>query len=217
MRYPTRVMGILRIVLGDDHAMIRAGLRMLISTNEHFEVVGEAETCSQLLEVVKEQTPDAVVMEVSLGGESTFPVMMQIGTEHPSCRILVLTSRDEETFWKSAVAIGASGYLVKRAHESELIAAVRAICQGRSFISVSDSRGQSGLNLDLDVQSRNLSPRETEVLTLLAEGHTYEDVANRLHISSKTVGTYRTRLAEKLGLQTRAEIVRYALEVGLLS
>ncbi|MEZ4272586.1 MAG: response regulator transcription factor [Myxococcota bacterium] len=212
----------IRVVVADDHTIVRAGVTMLIEADADLEVVGQAESGAAAIGLCQELRPDVLILEVVLGEGSSFPTMMEIAKVAPETRLLVLTAKDEQTYWRSAVAVGASGYVVKRASPAELLAAIRAVHAGRSFISVSDSGRQfreflGGSSTNEDGAARELSRREREVLILLAQGHTYGEVGKRLFISTKTVGTYRTRLAEKLGLRNRAEIVRYAIEVGLLA
>lgn len=205
-------MGKFRIVLADDLALVRAGLKTLIQSDPQFEVIGEVGTAYETIRLVRQTLPDLLITEVKLEGQSAFDMMIEIGQTTPATRILVLSATSDQSYIRSVLAVGGMGYVTKNATPSDLFSAIAAIRAGRVFISAS-------LQTVADLtppSAANLSPREHEVLVLLAQGLSYSDVAAKLHIGVRTIGTYRTRIAEKLGLARRADLVRYALEMGLL-
>ncbi|MEM8963694.1 MAG: response regulator transcription factor [Acidobacteriota bacterium] len=211
----------IRVLLVDDHALVRTGLAMLIAVNDDMIVVGEAEQAAEALELARELQPDIVVLDISLPpGDSGLRIIESIRRDSPSSHVLVLTMHDDYTYLRAALAAGTSGYVVKTAADRELISAIRTLHQGRTYISVSFGHGDP---LDPDAEPKpaadpppELSQRETQVLEYVAYGYTSGQIADRLRISTKTVDGYRSRMADKLGLRTRAELVRYALEKGIL-
>ena len=217
----------IRIIIADDHAILRAGLRSLLKAQPDMEVVGEAVDGDETVELVDELQPDVLLLDISMpkcGGIQAIPRVRDVSK---GTRILVLTMHDDQAYLRSVLAAGGSGYLVKRAADTELLAAIRAVHQGRSYIDVSlgddDLQAvlQSGEGGIAGAVTRGrsisvLSERERQVLELVALGFTHKEVADRLAVSVKTIETYRGRVSEKLGLRSRAELVRYALDAGLM-
>jgi two-component system response regulator NreC len=207
-----------RILIVDDHALIRAGLRLLLNERPDMEVVGEAADGSEALIAAKRLQPDVILMDISLPDGSGIQTTERIRESCPNSRVLIVTMHEDPLYVRAALAAGAMGYVAKKAADSELISAVRAISRGRTFID-------SACGNETVFPTRNnrkhahgqLSEREYQVLKLLAQGHTHPEIAKRISISVKSVETYRSRLTKKLELHTRADIVRYALEVGLLT
>jgi two-component system response regulator NreC len=214
------------VLIADDHHILRAGLSLLINGQTDMVVVGEASDGAQAIACAKETAPDVVIMDLamaSLGGIEAIPGVRQA---HPPARVLVLTMHDEVAYLRAALAAGAAGYVVKTAADSELLVAIRAVAKGRRFLDLSFDpvaaverpgarRGRPG---DGPAGSQELlSERESDVLTLLAHGHTNREAAEQLGLSVKSVESYRARLMEKLGVTTRAELVRFALDSGALS
>ncbi len=206
----------IRVLIADDHAVLRAGLRMLLNAQADMEVVGEAGTTHEALHQARAQTPDVLTLDLTMPGGSAIPVIERLRQECPKTRVLVLTMHDDPAYLRTVLAAGGSGYVVKKAADAELLTAIRAVHQGRAFVDL-DLRAGAPPALDEPAGSALLSQREREVLGLLAQGHTNQAVADKLFLSVKTIETYRTRIADKLGLRTRAELVRYALETGLLT
>lgn len=204
----------IRVLLVDDHALIRAGLRMLINAQRDMETVGEAASCREALEQINRLQPEVVSLDLTMPGGSSIKLIEQLHSEHPEIRVLVLTMHDDPAYFRAVMAAGGAGYLVKSAADSELLTAIRTVHQGRTFANANlnglpHTPATAGLS--------SLSDREREVLESLAKGFTNQAIADRLFLSVKTIETYRARIAAKLGLRTRAEMVRYALEVGLLA
>lgn len=216
----------IRILIVDDHAILRAGLRMLINTQTDMEVVSEAMDGHEALWKAREMNPDVALMDITMPRTGGLQALEQLRQTCPHTRILVLTMHDDPAYALSVLAAGGLGYVVKRAADSDLLAAIRAVHRGRTFVDpalagslVQDllakqaSAGPTGRG----VRRSLLSPREREVLRLLAQGYTNQQAAKWIRVSVKTVETYRARIAQKLGLHSRAELTRYALESGLLT
>ena len=205
------------VMLVDDHAVLRAGLRMLIDSQPDLHIVGEAASTKEALPLIRELRPDVISLDLSMPGGGGLPLIEQLKAEGIPSRVLVLTMHDDPAYFRSAVAAGAVGYVVKTAADSELLTAIRAVYEGRLFISLPSENSENLLQADVANAPHNtLSDREQQVLQFLAEGHTNKEIGVKLDLSVKTIETYRARLAAKLHLRTRADIVRYALEMGLL-
>jgi DNA-binding NarL/FixJ family response regulator len=208
----------IRVLLADDHAVLRAGLRLLLEAQPDMEVVGEAADCHEALERVRLLKPDVLTLDLTMPGGSSIKVIEQLRQECPQTRVLVLTMHDDPAYLRSVMAAGGAGYMVKTAADVQLLGAIRAVWQGQVVIEVNLPKQPQapGAGPIQPTGLAGLSSREQEVLTLLVQGHTNQEIARRLFLSVKTIETYRARIAEKLRLRSRAELVRYALEVGLL-
>ncbi len=212
----------IRILIADDHTVLRAGLRMLIGAQPDMEVVGEAANGDAAVRKALETSPDVVLLDITMPGSGGLKAIELIREECPTSRVLVLTMHDVPAYLRSALAAGAAGYVVKSAADTELLSAIRSVHRGRPALdptlAATVVQGALGKRVS-GVQARGrlnlLSPREREVLDLVAQGYTNQQVADRLGLSVKTVETYRTRLVEKLGLRSRADLVRYAVDSGL--
>jgi len=214
----------IRVLIVDDHAVLRAGLRMLIGGQPDMEVVGEAADGEDAVQRAPELRPDVVLMDITMPGIGGIRAIEQIRRVCPESRVLVLTMHDVPAYLRSVLAAGASGYVVKRAADSELISAIRGVHRGRTVLdpALATRVVQGGLRrrsaaAQAPGPASVLSQREREVLELVAQGFTNQQIADRLGLSVKTVETYRSRLVEKLGLRSRADLVRYALDSGLLA
>jgi two-component system response regulator NreC len=209
----------IRILLADDHAVLRAGLRVLLSAQADLEVVGEAAEGAEALRLTHSLKPDVVVMDIGMPGVSGIDVTARIRRELTSTKVLILSMHDDQGYLRQALRAGASGYVLKKAADTELLAAIRAAARGEVFLDPNLAKGLVEDVIQPKVHASEppaLSEREREVLRFLAHGHTNQQVADRLCISVKSVETYKARLMEKLGLKGRAELVRYALDRGLL-
>ena len=215
----------IRVLIADDHAVLRAGLRLLINTQPDMTVVAEAGEGAEAVRLASETKPDVAVMDITMPVMGGIEAIEQVRKVVPQTQILVLTMHDDTAYLRSALAAGASGYVVKKSADSELISAINAVHRGQMFVDLASSSGaiQEAL-LDRSNKDQGhpgdpkslLSQREKAVLRLVAEGYTNQQAADRLCLSVKTIETYRMRLAEKLGLRTRADLTRYALEIGLI-
>ena len=211
----------IRLLIADDHAVLRSGLRMLLEAQRDMAVAGEAGDGVEVLQKARELQPDVVLMDLSMPGPHSGEVIRQVLRACPKTRVLILTMHDDAPYLASAMGAGATGYVVKKVADSELLSAIRAVHAGRTFVDLTQtldpSRPQDPASGSASRQaSKDLSRREREVLRLLAQGHSNQQIADRIRVSVKTVETYRTRLREKLGLKGRAELYRFALESGIL-
>jgi len=210
----------INVLIADDHAVVRAGLRALINSEPLLKLVGEATGGYEAIEMVRNTQTDILVLDLSMPDLDGLSVTKKIMPERPGLRILILTIHDDEAFIREAIKYGASGYILKRAAENELIGAIHIVMRGDLYVDPSMMRTL----LDESVQSTNavqesvesLTPRETEVLKLIVEGYTNRQIGEELNISVRTVEGHRANLSEKLGLQSRVELVRYAREHGLI-
>ncbi len=214
---------VIRLVLVDDHVVVRAGLRMLLRSASDIVVVGEASGGLQAIDVVGRLHPDVVVMDLSMGELDGVSASRRILERHPEVRVLVLTMHAEEEYLASSLAAGVSGYLLKSAAERDLIDAVRAVAHGDIYVQPTAGRTlarnirRPHSTTDDRARLERLTEREQDVLRLVASGYSASDVGGQLGISSKTVDTYKQRIHEKLGLAGRPEYVQFALRLGLLT
>lgn len=210
-----------RILLVDDHAMFRAGIRALLEIEEQMEVVGEASSGDEAVDEVRALKPDVVVMDLSMPGSNGLEATRRIAALGLDTRVLVLTVHAEEEYLVPVVEAGASGYLTKTSADTDLIEAIRVVSRGEVFLPPKATRlllqqyRNAEQNEDL-AGLHELSSREQEVLALTAEGFSSREIGKKLFISPKTVDTYRARIMDKLRLNHRSELVRFALRVGLL-
>ena len=203
------------VLLVDDHAILRAGLKMLIAGAGGIKVVGEAATGREAVESYKKIRPDIVVLDVTLPDISGLEAAREMKETDPAAKILVLTMHDNANYVREFLRLGVSGYIVKKSADSELINAIRAISHGGMAIDPSLTKA---LVAEVPEGGGNkLSHREEEVLRLLVKGYLGKEVAARLKINVKTVETYRARIAAKLGISGRAELLQYALKNGLFN
>ena len=210
----------IKILLVDDHAMFRAGIKALLKAEGRMTVVGEASTGDEAVDRVRELKPDVVVMDLSMPGSNGLEATRRIAALELDTKVLVLTVHAEEEYLVPVVEAGASGYLTKTSADTDLIEAIRVVARGEVFLppkattlllqryKASESEDTASLH--------DLSTREQEVLALTAEGYSSREIGKKLFISPKTVDTYRSRIMDKLGLNHRSELVRFALRVGLL-
>jgi DNA-binding NarL/FixJ family response regulator len=214
----------IRVLIADDHAVLRAGLKLLINAQSDMEVVGEAADAAGTVRGVLATRPDVVLLDLSMPGSRSARTIEHVARVAPRARVLVLTMHDDPAYLRVALLAGASGYIVKKAADVELLIAIRSVSRGGTFVNLTRP-GEKRLRPvtrqvarpSLAVRPpKPLSRREVEVLRLLAQGLTNQEAADRLKVSIKTVETHRQRLRGKLGLTTRAQLFRFALEYGLL-
>ena len=218
-------MDTIRVMIADDHAILRAGLRSLLALQEDMELIAEAIDGQDAVSKAEQNKPDVLLMDITMPGMNGIEALKHVRKVSPESRVLILTMHDDHAYLRSVLAAGGSGYLVKRAADTELLAAIRTVHQGRSYIDVGLDNNQLQAVLDNEKQETTdaggrsldtLSERERQVLELVALGYTHKEVGEELSVSVKTVETYRSRLSEKLGLRSRAELVKFALDRGLL-
>ncbi len=212
----------IRILLVDDHSILRSGLRLLLNRQPNMEVIGEAGTGEEAIEKVRELSPDVALLDITMPGMSGLEAIGAIRKMCPSCRVLVLTMHANEEYLFQVLQAGGSGYVLKKAADTELIDAIETVARGGTFLY---PEVVSMLVSDFLVRARKegakdaldtLTEREREVLRLVAEGYTSAEIAERLVLSPKTVDAHRAHIMEKLGLHSRAELVKFALRKGIL-
>lgn len=211
----------IRLLLVDDHQIVRAGLQMLFQAEEDMEIVGEASSGEEAMEKVEALKPDVVIMDVAMPGVSGIEATRRIKAIHPQVAVLALTMHEDEQYFFEMLNAGASGYIPKRAAPDDLVSAVRVVSQGNVFLypTLAKSLVQDFLHRAESGQSEGkeiLTPREQEVLTYIAEGYTSREIAEALVISVKTVDRHRENIMRKLNLHSRVELVKYAIEKGLI-
>lgn len=210
----------LRVLLADDHAIVREGLKALINGHPDMEVVGEAADGTTAYAKTIELRPAVVVMDLSMPGVNGIQATRDLRRQWPEVRVLALTVHEERSYLRELMEAGASGYVLKRSAAEDLVHALRVVARGDVYLDPSVAmavlRARVRAYPPDDGVSRDLSERETEVLQLIAQGHSNKEIATRLAISVKTVETYKARSMEKLGLTGRADIVRFALQKGWL-
>jgi two-component system response regulator NreC len=213
----------IRVLIADDHTVLRSGLRMLINAERDMAVAGEAATGEEAIRSTRALRPDVLLLDLSMPQLSGLQAIERLRAECPDTHILILTMHDDPAYFRAAVAAGAAGYVLKRAADRELLTAIRALAQGRTFVDLSmaklvaqDSVGGASTRSSGGRPHRLLSDREEGVLRLLVSGFTNLEAAERLGVSVKTVETHRANLYRKLGARSRADLVRYAAGVGLL-
>ena len=215
-------MGVTRILIADDHAVVRSGLRLILSAQPELQVVGEAGTGEQTVEKAIALRPDILLLDIAMPGLNGLEAARQIRQQVPEVRIIVLTMYDDEAYLRQFLEMGAAGYVLKKAADTELVDAIRAVQRGEPFIYPSlmgqliDSYLKQPPPPRGRESSEELSTRESEVLRLVALGYTSQQIAKELSISANTVETHRAHIMEKLGLRGRAQLVRYAMAKGLL-
>jgi DNA-binding NarL/FixJ family response regulator len=208
-----------RVLIVDDHAVVRAGLRLLLEAERDIEVVGEAGDAREALDATRSLQPHLVLMDLILPGTNGIEATRALLHERPALKILVLSMQDDAGYVREAFAAGALGYVLKEAADTEVVGAVRQVAAGERHLdpalgarlATAEAAEQEHIERD------PLSEREREVLTLLALGHTNQEIAQMLHISVRTAETHRAHVMRKLRISTRAELVRYALSAGLLN
>jgi two-component system response regulator NreC len=207
------------ILLADDHAVLRSGLRALLNAEPDIEVIGEAGNGEEALRLTQELHPDVLVLDLNMPGLGGLGVLKKIKQVDPTAKVLILTMYSEERYLYQVLQLGGAGYVLKSSADTDLLEAIRTVQSGNVYLYPAATklllRGSLSRR-DEEEKSASLSDREEEVLRLTAEGYTSQEIGEKLVISSKTVDTYRSRIMEKLGLHHRSELVRYALKHGLL-
>jgi two-component system response regulator NreC len=209
-----------RVLIADDHAIVRAGLRALLVEEAEFKLVGEAVGGYEAIELVEKTNPDVLILDLSMPDLDGISVTRKIKPQYPDMKILILTLHEDEALLKEAIKAGAAGYILKRAAEAELISAIRVILRGDLYVDPALVRGLFQEPQQSQVEQKNptesLTPRETEILRLIVEGYTNRQIGQELNISIRTVEGHRANISDKLGLHSRVELVRYARQNGLI-
>jgi two-component system response regulator NreC len=208
----------IRVLIVDDHAVVRSGLRLLVEREEGMVVVDEAANANEAIFRALEHKPDVVLIDVTMPGDSGIEATPKLLEASPDSKVLVLSMQDDARYVRDAFAAGASGYVLKEAADTELVAAIRQVAAGGSYVNpalgarvvISEAKDEA------EAEADPLSEREHQVLRLLALGHTNQEIAKTLYISVRTAETHRAHIMQKLGLASRAELVRYALARQIL-
>jgi two-component system response regulator NreC len=210
----------IKVLIADDHAIVRTGLRTLIHIETTMKLVGEATGGYEAIDLVEKLQPDVLVLDLSMPDLDGISVTKKIRSQYPSLRILILTIHEDEALLRAALKAGAGGYILKHAAESELIAAINTILRGDLYVDPSMVRKLLADEVSPPALSPKslviLTPRETEVLKLIVQGYTNRQIGEELNISIRTAESHRSNLSEKLGLHSRVDLVRYAREHGLI-
>jgi two-component system, NarL family, response regulator NreC len=208
----------IRVVVVDDHAVVRSGLRKVLDAEADIEVVAEAGSVRDAVFEARSHRPDVIVMDVVMPGQSGIEGTPLVLHEAPDAKVLVLSMQDDPRYVREAFAAGASGYVLKEAADTDVVEAVREVSEGRQYLhpTLGARLIESEAKAQKEADADPLSEREREVLRLLALGHTNQEIAKLLYISVRTAESHRAHIMQKLRLQTRAELVRYALAHGLL-
>lgn len=208
----------IRVVIADDHALMREGLKHILSQAEDVQVIAEASDGFEVLALVRKADFDVLVMDLSMPGRSGMDLIRQIKDECPRVAILVLTMHDENQYAARAIRAGSLGYMTKEGAGAELVKAIRKVHGGRPYISmdVAEQLAMDAMPDRLDMPHKSLSDREFEVFNFLVSGKSVTDIAELLHLSVKTVSTHKTRILQKIGSNSLAELVHYAIVHGLL-
>ena len=208
----------IRVLIVDDHAVVRTGLRKVLESEPDIEVVGEAGDAKYAVFETRAQKPDVILMDVVMPGKSGIEATPDVLHDAPDAKVLILSMQDDPNYVREAFAAGASGYVLKEAADSDVVAAVREVAKGGHYVH--PTLGARMVAAEAAERKRAeqdpLSERERAVLHLLALGHTNQEISEKLYISVRTAETHRAHIMQKLRLSTRAELVRYALEQGLL-
>jgi DNA-binding NarL/FixJ family response regulator len=212
----------LRILMADDHPVVLAGLKALVSSDPRLRIVGEARDGTTALALARSLRPDIVVLDISLPEITGAAVADVLHTELPACRVLVLTVHEDRAYVRQLLEAGAAGYLLKRSAAEELIRAIHVVAEGGVYLDPAIAgkavgRADKAPNGTVEPRNVELSDRETDVLRLVASGHSNKEIAGTLCISIKTVETYKARAMEKLGFRSRVDLVRYASARGRLA
>jgi two-component system response regulator NreC len=209
-----------RVLIADDHAIVRAGLRALLKGEAGLDLVGEAAGGEEALRLAESLRPDILVLDLSMPDLDGLQVTRRIHASRPEVRVLILTVHEDEAMLREAVRAGASGYILKHAAEAELISAINAVQMGDMYVHPQLVRSLLGeppkSHPPTPLPEELLTPRELDVLKCIVQGYTNRQIAEALKLSVRTVEGYRANMTEKLGLHSRAELVRYAREHGLL-
>ncbi len=211
----------IRVLVADDHHIVRAGVRLMLNAQEDIEVVGEASDGQEALDLVAKLEPDVVLMDIAMPNLNGLEATRRIKESHPRVQVLALTMHDNEEYFFRLLRAGGSGYLLKKAAPTELVEAIRSVCHGGAYLFPSVARtlvddylhrvasGEEQASYD------GLTDREREVLRLIAQGKTTPEIGRSLYLSPHTVQTHRDHIMEKLNLHTKAELIKYAIRKGL--
>lgn len=209
----------IKILIADDHAVLRSGLMMMLNAQKDMEVVAEASNDFETINLSHKHKPNVLILDLSMPINGGLRVIPEIKRECPASKILVLSMHDDESYLKDVLKLGGNGYILKKAADTDLLSAIRAVFRGETYIDPSMTKHLLFDMFDAVSESEGnnqLSQRETEVLKYMAQGYTNQQISEKLFISIKTVETYKVRIKKKLNISRRSELVRYAINIGLI-
>lgn len=209
----------IRVLLVEDHTVVRHGLRLVLEAADDIEVAGEAANADEAIRVARQELPEVILLDVSMPGKSGIEALPELLDAAPDARVLILSMQDEPAYVREAFAAGAHGYLLKEAGDQELVGAIREVAAGRQFVHPALGARLAAAEAQqatIDEQLAELSDREREVARLLSLGYTNQEIAKLLYVSVRTAEAHRAHIMRKLRLSTRAELVRWALAHGLI-
>jgi two-component system invasion response regulator UvrY len=207
----------IRVIIVDDHPVVRRGLKQIIAAEQGMQVVGEAENAQEAIRVIRRTVCDAVVLDITLPDGSGLDVLGRLKSERPTLPVLIMSIHDEELYALRVLKTGASGYLMKNSIPEELVKAIRKISSGGKYISSSLAERMASEPASPDTPlHEKLSDREFQIMCLIASGKSLKEIGEALCISGKTVSSYRSRILEKMGMKTNADLIGYALKNGLV-
>ncbi|MBM3133356.1 MAG: response regulator transcription factor [Chloroflexi bacterium] len=209
----------IRVLIADDHSIVRSGIRALLELQEDIEVIGEAANGREAIEMIAKLSPDVALMDIAMPLMDGLEATRRIAKSHPKTRVLILTQHDNKEYALSGIKAGAAGIVPKKAGPSELVSAIRAVHQGDSFIHPSMAKWmvKDYLQRVGEDPFDSLTDREREILKLVAEGHSNQEIADQLFISVKTVLGHRDKIMQKLDIHSRTDLIKYAIRKGLIS
>ena len=214
----------IRVLIADDHAILRSGLKLLVNSQSDMEVIGEAADGLQAIEIAVSRKPDVALLDLTMPRAGGMVALRKLAAECAQTRVVILTMHDDAAYLRSVLAAGACGYVLKRSVDADLLSAIRAVHKGGTFVDpsladvlVQDAVSRKRVRPSREGEAKILSDRELQVLGLVARGYSSQEIAQQIFVSVKTVETYRSRLSDKLGLRTRSDVVRYAVRMGLLT
>jgi two-component system, NarL family, response regulator NreC len=212
------MVGPIRIVVCDDHALVRLGLQRLLECEPDLEVVGEAASAGEAIQLVVDEHPEVLLLDIVMPVRSGIDALPDLRRAAPSTKVLMLSMQEDPAYVRRAFAAGASGYVLKDAAGAELVEAIHTVAEGRRYVHpfLGARLASAGAGAETTTSRDPLSEREHQVLRLLALGHTNQEIAKQLFLSLRTVETHRGRIVRKLGVRTRAELVQYAFSSGEL-
>lgn len=205
----------IKLILADDHKLFREGVRSILESSEDFEIIDEVANGRTLISSLREKETDLIILDISMPGLSGIEATRLIKKEYPCLKILILSMHSEESFIRSAIEAGASGYLPKEIDHNELIEAIHIIHEGGNYYSKDISNKL--INSYLNKEKQNLTPREKEIVALVCDGLTNKEIADRLSISVRTVDCHKNNILQKLGLRSSVDLVKYAIKNQLIS
>ena len=209
----------IKVLIADDHAVLRSGLKMMLNSQSDMEVVAEASQDSETVLLSEKYQPDIILLDITMPEHGGIKIIPEIKRRCPSSRILVLTMHDDDSYLKDVLKVGGNGYILKKAADTDLLSAIRSVCRGENYIDpsmtkhlISDMFG----TVDENKEGNNLSQREIEVLKYMAQGYTNKQISDTIFVSIKTVETYKVRIKKKLNISRRSDLIRYAINKGLI-